>query len=440
MPSENVRRRALPVAVGLVVGVGGAVVARFVDAALGDPEVVSTANARALLASTFAAVVTIGAFAFWMRPVAVQLAAATVPPRSVASHLYDRFQQRVVGAAVAALTFEAVALLSLPSSSGAPAPFVSSVSGALIGVGAITALLVAVEHAERSTRPTVLVSESAHAVIDHIRTLAHEPTDVEPDPALDDRRATTVTTTASGWVRAVDAEGLLDATPEGGTVRIDSDVGAFVVAGWTPVASVWPGGTVSSDAVERMRRSFRIGERRAGPADVTGSLAQFADIAVQAATGGSSAPSVVYEAMWYLGAILHELTGHERLGRPDRRLADGRVLLAPTRADAAQLADLAVDRIRRVTASSPAMALELVRVLTDARRAAAQRGRSDLVEVLDRQADLTVAQCRHADPLPADVERVVAARRPWSEGGDAGARDEEYGGGREPAPQPRPER
>jgi hypothetical protein len=142
---------------------------------------------------------------------------------------------------------------------------------------------------------------------------------------------------------------------------------------------------------------------------VVAAALRFADIAVHAGTGGSSAPSTVYEALWYLGAILHELVEHEP-GGDERERDDGRSLERAPSPGAPALAETVVDRIRQVIAWQPVMAVELVRILVDARRHADGAGRHDLVGVLDEQADLTVAACRHADPLAADLERVVAAR------------------------------
>ena len=67
-----------------------------VDGWLDLPPSIAVGNARSLLAAAFGALVTAGAFSFWMRPVAAQLAAASVPPPTVADHLRDPFQRRVI--------------------------------------------------------------------------------------------------------------------------------------------------------------------------------------------------------------------------------------------------------------------------------------------------------------------------------------------------------
>ncbi|HSP04168.1 MAG TPA: DUF2254 family protein [Acidimicrobiales bacterium] len=414
-------RDQLQVLVGVLMGVTGAAAALLADRAVELSMEIPTTNALSLLAATFSALVTAGAFAFWMLPLAAQLAASSVPPTVVAERLHGRFQRLVVTVTLGALSYTAVAMASLPTSDEASAPTVTTALGAMLGVGAIAALLVAIEHAVRSTRPSVLVSEAAHAVIDHIRTFGHG----EAENAAADARASrssieSVSAPATGWLHAVHEDALLRSVPEGTTVSLQVGLGAFVVEGWTTVANV-SGKSLPEEAGRGLESHFVVDVERAPQQALVGRLTHFTDIAVHAGSGSSGAPSIVYESIWYLGAILHELVHHE-LGRTERRTDDGRILEWSPEPAAAELVDVATDRIRQVTASEPSMALELVRVLVDVRHAAQGAGREDLVDVLGHQADLVVEQCRRADPLPADLDRVVAARS----GDRRIVRDEEY--------------
>ncbi|MFP5321132.1 MAG: DUF2254 family protein, partial [Acidimicrobiia bacterium] len=405
------------------------------DRALELPVTVSATNARSLLAASFGALVTAGAFAFWMLPVAAQLAASSVPSPAVAGHLQDPFQRRVIGATLGALSYTAVTVLALPPAPDTAAPTVATVVGGGLGVAAIAGLLVAIQHAVRSTRPTSLISEAAEEVLSRIRR-SNDRTSAavrRPEAPGDRPRRTgaglgadvAVLAPATGWLAAVDEDAVLDAVPPRSTVALDVGVGSFVVRGWTRIATVHgPEVETSSPLGEQIARHLTIADDRPTDRDLAGAITRFADIAVHAGTGGSSAPSTVYEALWYLGAILHELVGHEPAS-DERERHDGRSLERAPEPGAAALAETAVDRIRQVIAWQPVMAVELVRILVDARRHAGAAGRHDLVAVLDEQADLTVAACRHADPLAADLERVVAARDEVQRG-DGTERAEEY--------------
>lgn len=421
-------RHQLQVLVGVATGAVAAVVALAADAAVEVPVSIPTTNALSLLAATFSALVTAGAFAFWMLPLAAQLAAASVPPPIVAGHLHGRFQRGVITVTLGALAYVAVAVAALPGSDGTSAPVITTAVGATLGVAAIAALLVAIEHAVRSTRPSVLVSQAAHDVIEHIRRAPRG----DAAHAIDDARArgaqtAVVPAPATGWLHTVDEEALLRSVPEGTTVSLEVGLGAFLVEGWTTVASV-RGEGLPEDVEHELGAHFAVDVERAPEQALVGKLTQFTDIAVHAGSGSSGAPSIVYESIWYLGAILHELV-HHQLGRTERQTDDGRILEWSPDPDVATVANMAADRIRQVTASEPAMAVELVRVLVDVRHAARAAGCEDLVGVLDHQGDLVVEQCRHGDPLPADLDRVIAARTEGHHADQGAERDEEYATG-----------
>lgn len=409
MGSNVFRTLVRPTLWGALAGATAAAALLLLDSVLHTGGVIPTGNARALLGAGFGSVVTVGAFSFWMRPVAAQLASTSVPPRLLAGHLYDRFQLRVVAATVGVLGFLAVVLLSLPRSSDAPAPLVSTFAGALLGVGAVASLLAAMRHAESSTRPSVVLAEAAHDVIAHIRSTAiDEPID-DPQVSPDQQPARVVATT-SGWIRSVDLDGLLEAVPNGTTVRLDTEVGTFVISDWTTLASVWPEDAVDDAVRRRVTSCIEVGDERGAPLDLVGSMTQFVDVGVQAGSGSSASPSTVYEYLWWLGAVLHELAIHFDVGFPDRQRDDGRILLREQRLSTPAVAEMAVDRIRQVIAGTPEMALELLRVVLDAEAGARQRDRPELATVLRRQAGLIVEQCRRSDALPHDIERVVRAR------------------------------
>jgi uncharacterized membrane protein len=318
-------RDHLQVLAGIVLGVIVAAAALLADRAVDLGVAIPTTNALSLLAATFSALVTAGAFAFWMLPLAAQLAASAVPPTIVAGRLHGRFQRMVITVTLGALAYTAVAAAAIPSSEDGSAPTITTALGAALGVGAIAALLVAIEHAVRSTRPSVLVSEVAHGVIDSIRAARRSADGHQDDVAPTAGSSTaTVVAPATGWLHAVDEDALLEAMPEGSTLSLQVGLGAFLVEGWTPVATVRAAG-IAGDLCLHLQDFFVVDVERAPEQALVGELTQFTDIAVHAGSGSSGTPSVVYETIWYLGAILHELVPH-RLGRTECRTDDGRVL------------------------------------------------------------------------------------------------------------------
>ncbi len=421
---------AAVIAAGMVAGAGIAGAVLLADAAVEPPVAVAVGSARTLLGAMLGATVTAGAFAFWMLPLAAQLAASRVPTQTVARHLHDHFQRRIVAATAGALTLQVVVVWALPAPAESDAPVLATGVGALVGIVAIASLLVAIRHGERATRQGVLVTKAARAVVTRIEQATATDDDrhhAEHTDPPHDRPGHEVEVLApeTGWLNPLDEEALLRAVPAGSTIRMEVGVGAFLVRERTTVATLLapPDAALDEDIAARLARHIEVGAERAGELDLVGSLSQFVDIGVHAASGSSGSPSTVYETIWHLGAILHELVRYDALV-PDRHDDQQRTLIHRSGPGPAQLAELAVDRLRQATASEPVVALELVRVADDVRRTAEEAGRPEIAEVLGDQCELVVEQCRHSGALPSDVERVAAA---WHHRqASSTARHEEY--------------
>jgi uncharacterized membrane protein len=404
-----IRLPAIPL--GAVAGVMAAGLLLGLDNWFGGPQIAG-ASARSLLGATFGALITAGAFAFWMLPIATQLATSSVPTSVASQHLRDRFQERVIAATVGALSYTGAVLLAVPSGTEG-APLLSTVAGGVIGVGSVSLLLVAIRHAEQSTRPTELLAEAAH---DAIAQIGRASSRDRPGRIAEGRESTPATARVlahrTGWVTSIDEGRLLDALDSGGRIRLYVAVGEFVVRDWTLLAEMSSSADETAGAASSPRalsRCVAIGSERSAREDVGGSLARFADVAVHAASDGNGSPSLAYEAIWYLGAILHELVWHD-VSTTDRVVDGERVLERPREPSGAALAGSVTDRIRLATAGRMSLALELTQVLDDVKHAASLNGRHDLVDLLDRQRDLVYQQCERSEPLRHDLQRIADAR------------------------------
>lgn len=87
---------------------------------------------------------------------------------------------------------------------------------------------------------------------------------------------------------------------------------------------------------------------------------------------------------------------------------------------------MTVDRIRQVSASDPSMALELVRVVVDAERAARNLGRHELADAPRRQVELVMDQSTRGATLDSDVDRMLRAGRGRPHDDHVGSRQSEY--------------
>lgn len=396
---------------------------RAVDAGPDIP----TPNARALLGASLGALVTIGAFTFWMRPLAAQMAASDLPPPLLAARLHDDFQRLTVSATVGALTYLSIVLYALPVQG--PSPAFATITGALVTIGSIVGLLIGMQRAEQSTRPgrilaaaRALVADDLEAVRSAIGREQLDPVEVPAAPAR------VVRATRSGWVHDVDQARIAAAMPAGSTVRLDACVGSFVTAGWTTLVTVWASDGGAGPQLAEIAAAVAVTDERRAVGDLRGSLIELVDVAVHAALGGSSSPSIVFEAIWNVGAGLHGIIDCDLPG-PRRRFDGNRTIIVTDLADHAAIIEPAVQRVRRTAAADPTTAIEVIRVLREVRDHAAAAGRLGAADVLERELDLCVAQCRHSDVLPADLHQVEAARAEAgrARGGGAVVRDAERG-------------
>jgi uncharacterized membrane protein len=358
----------------------------MVDGFVGTVVPIASSNARALLGASFGAVVTVGAFSFWMRPIAAQLSAVALPPQLLASHLHDRFQARIIAVTVGVLGFLAVTLLAVPSDSGDPAPAASTIVGMVLTTGALAALLIAMHQAERSLQPHSVVAETAQDVIRRLREASVD----EPlaHPHTPTAAPATIVATSSGWVTTIDTERLICDLPTGTILRLETHVGAFVVGDWTAVASVWPSDNVDDDLHARISTAVEVGDQRSGVVDLIGSVNHFVDIGVHAITTSNATPSTGQQALSWTGAILHELSRHDELDYPDLTTEEGRVVLHDGAPSVAQLAEHIVDRLRRAAAADRDTTIDLSHIVKEAEHAALHIGHHGVAQSLRRQLDI----------------------------------------------------
>jgi len=162
-----------------------------------------------------------------------------------------------------------------------------------------------------------------------------------------------VCATASGYIQALDVEGLRRLVPPGGRLVVVHAMGAFVSRG-LPLACA-EGGPVDPEAV---RAAFDMGPVRTLQDDVEFGLRQIVDIALKAISPAVNDPSTAATCIDHLGRLLIHLAGRRALPRE----RDGLVLPQPTHPD---IIDLAFEQIRQYSRTDMAVALRQMRVLGD---------------------------------------------------------------------------
>lgn len=210
----------------------------------------------------------------------------------------------------------------------------------------------------------------------------------------------------SGWVQQIDVDKLLQCTPTGQTMWVETFPGRYAIEG-APIGAL----SAMPDDVDALgnavNAAIRTGDTRTMQQDVSFGLRQLADVALKALSPGINDPTTAQDAIFHSAAALAELLRRDPVSPVRSKDDGGRVVLVhqPTDDD---LIRLAFDEVRRAAAAMPGVCiylLEALELLTET----LDTSRTDRAESLRHQAELVVAGCAAADNLPADVREVEQA-------------------------------
>ena len=380
-------------------------------------------SARAVLSTVASATMTFAGIAFSVALLVFQQSSSQYSPRVVQGFFQDSFNKRVIGVVVGTFTYCLIVLRSVHGpleSDGDPVIPTISVSVAVVfGLIAVLSIVAFIDH----NAHRLDVSEILHDVSDRTTSRVEE-TWAEPDPdqpkvtpgVWDDTSVETIPSAVDGWVQRIEEGVLLEAIPEGSTLRLDAAPSRYTVRR-TVLARIspTPDPDVLDDVVRGVQSGVVVGPSRTLSQDPAYGLRQLVDVALKALSPGINDPTTAQDAIFHIAAVLHRMLDRE----PPAQVINGEdgrclVLVHPGHGD---LIDLAFDELRLVAANQPTVCeylLESIRLagegLTDGHEAS---------EALRRQAQLVVAECQRSDAPEWDFVKVRANYEerfgPWSE-------------------------
>jgi uncharacterized membrane protein len=390
-----------------------------VDRVVGDgaadlPFVLTTTvdGARDVLSVVASATITVAGIAFSISLLVIQQASAQFSPRVVHSLFRDPFNRRVMGLAVGTFTYCLMVLRTVRGpleEGGEPVIPNASVGVAVaLGVAAILAIVAFIDHNAHTLEVSEILSrvtgDTIHqlqaSVVDEDDGPGGDAPDGEPPPGP----GHTVALVASGWLQQVDAAGLLDLVPDGGTVRLETEPGRYAVRG-TPLCTLWPHPEDADEAAERAARCTRIGAVRTMQQDASYGVRQLADVALIALSPGVNDPTTAQDAIFHLTAVLREGLVRD-LPPTVERDERGRRLLRSEAHTHETLVELAFDEVRRAAAALPTVCTYLLEALHLLEVALVEAGCPERAGPLRAQAELVLAGAERAELLPADLAAV----------------------------------
>ena len=284
------------------------------------------------------------------------------------------------------------------SSEGEFVPHLALTVGILLAFICVATLVFFVGHmAGRINVDTVIDAVSAD-IRTAVRRLMQENPSPPPPPASHWRSAAVVTDRRHGYLQQLDSQGLADwATRHETSIRLLVRPGDYVFPG-APVALVAPPADGAADAIVK---ATAVGGQRISDDDLEFSLRQLVDVAVRALSPAINDPHTAISVLDRLGSALCDAAPlHLSTGV---MLANAIPVLVVPATDYGGLVDTMFNMIRQNAASSPAVLIRMIEVLTIV--AGCERDSSRLAE-LRRHAGLVLADAQRSVPTPADLRDI----------------------------------
>jgi uncharacterized membrane protein len=324
---------------------------------------------RTLLLAVAGAIIGLVGVVFSITMVPLTIATAQFGPRLLRTFLRDTGTQITLGTFVATFIFCMLVLLRLRGDPSQPLPQISVTVGLLLALMSFSVLIYFINHVAVSIQAPVVaaeVSAELHAAIDrelpylvdHITSsvLTSTTDGIPPDFA---QAARPVLAKSSGYVQALDADGLVQrATDHNLVMQLLRQPGDFIVQD-TPLALLWPGSATSQDMDAVITAAFLLGPQRTLVQDVTFGINELVEMAVRALSPAINDPFTAMTCLDWIATALCRVCG--RAFPPPNRCDDqGRVRLMMKAVTFTDLADAAFNPIREAGRTNTAVTLRLL--------------------------------------------------------------------------------
>lgn len=201
----------------------------------------------------------------------------------------------------------------------------------------------------------------------------------------------------------MDSGTLLQATPPGATVRLETRIGAYIHAG-EPLLTVWP--APPEPTRERLTGAIEVAAARTMLQDVDFAIRQLVDIGLRALSSAINDPTTAVEVILRLGSLLRTVLTAP-LAPEALKDEEGRVLVQPWNLDHDEYVDHAFDQLRQASLDQSEVVAALLRVLRMLITHVTEEGCPEHAWALRRQMMLLLESLRnHSGLHPEDLRRL----------------------------------
>lgn len=312
-------------------------------------------SAQVILGTIAGSMMTIVSVVYSILLVALSLASMQFSTRVLGGMMRSRVSQNVLGLFAGTFVYCLLLLRAVHADPVSQVPGIAlslALALALTSLGGLVYFIHYIVQAIQAYHLVDRIASDTEVVIDAVFAETN-PAASEVVPAPRQPDAIVVVAETSGYIQALDIEGLRRLVPAGGRIVVSHPMGAFVARG-LPLAFI-EGGVVNAEAI---RAAFDLGPVRTLQDDVEFGLRQIVDIGLKAISPAVNDPSTAATCIDHLGRLLIRLAARNA---PASQVG-GLVVPQPAHVD---LIDLAFEQLRQYGKTDMAIALRLLRVLAD---------------------------------------------------------------------------
>jgi uncharacterized membrane protein len=274
-------------------------------------------GARGLLQTIAGSMITVAGVTFSITMVALSQASAQFGPRLLRNFMRDTGNQIVLGTFIATFLYCMLVLRTIREEDEF-VPYISVTIGIVLAIISLAVLIFFIHHVARSLQAPYIIAEVAQELFHSIERLfpsgvGQKPPEDEDEVVKKDyekafeRNGTLITAPRSGYLQAVDDEGLLDLAKSHDLVLcLLYRPGHFIIHGNAIVKVVLPeepGEEVNS----KIQQAFIIGNERTPTQDVEYAISQLVEVAVRSLSTGINDPFTTITCIDWLSAALTHL-------------------------------------------------------------------------------------------------------------------------------------
>ncbi len=362
----------------IIVAIGLSFLLPWVDHTAGDTRSVvpdwvyggGPEGARLLLSTIAGSMITVAALTFSITIVGLSTASQQFGPRLIRNFIADRGYQVVLGTFLAAFLYCLLVLRTVRNSGSQQfVPYISVAVGIALAVAGVGVLVYFIQHAASSIMAENLVARTGRDLRSALDRLFPETSVGRSKERGSERElpegfpsgAREILANKSGYIQAIDHDGLLELADERGLIfRLEHRTGHFVIQE-AALLEAWPDRSLSEDLREEVNECFVLGTRRSLSRDVESAVDQLVEIALRSLSPGINDPDTAIACIDQLADALAQIG--ERSIPPAMLSYKGEVRLVTYPLTYNRLVDSAFSRIRQYGRESVPVILRLLEAL-----------------------------------------------------------------------------